>query len=102
MKKIFFSGLLFWGYLQADNWGIIEKIDGQNKIIIVNQSKLKILPFTQIEEEVCLENGFHSMDIPRTFKDLKVGQVVELDFFGTEDNILLVEDIEIKCANRAY
>lgn len=101
MKKL----LIFLGFLSlcsADNFGIIEAIDAENKIITVNKAAIKVLPYTQIEEEVCINNGYYGHDIPRIFTDLKVGQVVEIDFMGMENNVLIAEDIEIQCTNRAY
>ncbi|WP_300643550.1 DUF5666 domain-containing protein [uncultured Helicobacter sp.] len=82
----------------ADNYGVIEGIDEANKTISVNKTTIKVLPYTKIEEEAC-GNGW---DTPKKFSDLKVGQVIEVDFMGAENNILIAKEIEIQCANRAY
>lgn len=103
MKKCILFALAIGSLMFADdNWGVIEAVNPQEHTITVNKSVIKILPYTKIEEETCMQNGFHGRDVPRTFDALKVGQVVELDFLGLENNVLLAEEVEIKCANRAY
>lgn len=82
----------------ADNYGVIESVNDTDKTIVVNKTTIKVLPYTKIEEEAC-ENGW---DTPKKFSDLKVGQVIEVDFMGAENNILIAKEIEIQCANRAY
>lgn len=98
MKKIAL-GLLFGLSLGfADNYGVIESINNTDKTIVVNKTTIKILPYTKIEEEAC-GSGW---DTPKKFADLKAGQVVEVDFMGVENNVLVAKEIEIQCANRAY
>ena len=98
MKKIIFGLFASLSLSFADNYGIIESVNNADKTIVVNQTKIKVLPYTKIEEEAC-GNGW---DTPKKFTDLKAGQVVEIDFMGVENNILIAKEIEIQCANRAY
>lgn len=98
MKKIIFGLFASLSLSFADNYGIIESVNNADKTIVVNQTKIKVLPYTKIEEEAC-DNGW---DTPKKFADLKAGQVVEIDFMGVENNILIAKEIEIQCANRAY
>lgn len=98
MKKIAFTLLSALSLGLADNYGVIEGIDDSQKTISVNKTTIKILPYTKIEEESC-GNGW---DTPKKFADLKVGQMIEVEFMGAENNILVAKEIEIKCANRAY
>lgn len=98
MGRLFFFGFLSTIFMFADNYGVIQSIDAKNKMIAVNQTNIKVLPYTKIEEEKCT-GGW---DAPKKFADLKVGQVVEIEFLGAENNMLVAEDIEIQCANRSY
>lgn len=98
MKKLTLALLASLSFAFGDNYGIIEAINANEKTISVNKTTIKILPYTKIEEEAC-GNGW---DVPKTFNDLKVGQVIEVDFMGVENNILIAKEIEIQCANRAY
>ncbi|GAA7262579.1 DUF5666 domain-containing protein [Helicobacter cholecystus] len=98
MKKIVLGLLASLSLSFADNYGIIESVNDADKTIVVNQTKIKILPYTKIEEEAC-GSGW---DTPKKFSDLKAGQVVEVEFMGVENNILIAKEIEIQCANRAY
>lgn len=98
MKKTALALLASLSFALADNYGIIESVDAANKTISVNKTVIKVLPYTRIEEDACM-NGW---DTPRQFQDLKPGQVVEVDFMGVENNVLIAKEIEIKCANRAY
>ncbi|RDU70768.1 DUF5666 domain-containing protein [Helicobacter brantae] len=98
MRKIALALLAGLSLGFADNYGIIEAVNNNDKTIVVNQTTIKILPYTKIEEEAC-GSGW---DTPKKFADLKVGQVVEVDFMGAENNVLVAKEIEIQCANRAY
>ncbi|RDU69489.1 hypothetical protein CQA62_02235 [Helicobacter cholecystus] len=98
MKKIVLGLLASLSLSFADNYGIIESVNDADKTIVVNQTKIKILPYTKIEEEA-YGSGW---DTPKKFSDLKAGQVVEVEFMGVENNILIAKEIEIQCANRAY
>lgn len=98
MRKIAL-GILFGLSLGfADNYGVIESVNNTDKTIVINKTTIKILPYTKIEEEAC-GSGW---DAPKKFSDLKAGQVVEVDFMGVENNVLIAKEIEIQCANRAY
>ncbi|ANV98619.1 hypothetical protein BBW65_07330 [Helicobacter enhydrae] len=103
MKKL---GLLFLiaGSLFAGNYGVIESIDGNNKTIKVNNTTIKVLPYTQIRQKGCGQDyqGYHGHHgIPKTFADLAVGQAVKIGFLGAENNMLVAKKIKIQC-NRAY
>lgn len=82
----------------ADNYGVIESINDADKTISVNKTTIKVLPYTKIEQEACGKGW----DTPLKFSDLKVGQVIEVDFMGVENNVLIAKEIEVQCANRAY
>lgn len=98
MKKVALALLATFSIGLADNYGVIEGINDAQKTITVNKTTIKVLPHTKIEEEACRDGW----DTPRQFADLKVGQMIEIDFMGAENNMLIAKEIEIKCANRAY
>lgn len=98
MKKVILTLLTALSIGFAGNYGVIEEINDAQKTIVVNKTTIKVLPYTEIEEEACM-GGW---DTPRQFADLKVGQMIEIDFMGVENNMLIAKEIEIKCANRAY
>lgn len=101
MKKLLFAFLLgTTSFLLADGdfEGVIEAIDNEQKIIQVNGQKIKVLPNTKIEEDPC----YLPWDISKRFSDLKVGDIVEMDVFPS-NNILTASQIEIQCIKeRAY
>lgn len=97
MKKILLF-LLAIGSLFADQDGVIEAIDEQNKTITVNGNTIKVLPNTQIEEDSC----WLAWDVSKRFSDLKVGDIVELDVIYSQ-NMPTATKIEIQCVrNKAY
>ncbi|WP_027326884.1 DUF5666 domain-containing protein [Helicobacter pametensis] len=97
MKKLALF-LLLGSLVIADQKGVIESIDHQNKTITVNGSLIKVLPNTKIEEDSC----WLAWDISKKFADLRVGDIVELDLFYSGD-MLTASKIEIQCVrNRAY
>lgn len=98
MKKIVLGFFIALGIGFADNLGVIDFIDEKNKTITIQQTIIKVMPYTKIEQETC-GNGW---DTPKKFSDLKVGQVVEVDFMGAEKNILIAKEIEIRCNGTAY
>lgn len=82
----------------ADNYGVIERIDEANKTISVNKTTIKVLPYTKIEEDSC----YLAWDVSRKFAELKVGDIVEMEVFPS-NNVLTASKIEIQCVkNRAY
>lgn len=99
MKKILLATLVLGGFIVADDFeGVIEKIDHGNKTIKVNGQVIKVLPNTIIEEDHC----YLAWDVSRKFSELKVGDIVELDVFPS-NNMLTASKIEIQCVkNRAY
>lgn len=98
MKNKLMSFLLASTMLFAsDIVGVIEKIDRSNKTITVNNTIIQIQPYTQIENDPCF--GF---DTNIQFKNLKVGDLVEIDTVMYQD-IIMADEIEVKCKkNRAY
>ena len=100
MKKILLSILALGSLALADNdfEGVIEQINDADKTIKVNGQLVKVLPNTVIEEDSC----YLAWDVSRKFAELKVGDIVELDVFPS-NNILTASKIEIQCVkNRAY
>lgn len=98
MKKIVLSVLLFVSVLFGDSYGVIESVNYDTKTIRVNGMDIKVMPYTEIEEDTCF--GF---DTNKTFSALKAGQVVEIDFNGYTNNTPIAKDIDIKCSrNSAY
>lgn len=103
MKKIIFGVIAILGLSSAvfadnDYEGVIESIDNANKTITVNNQVIKVLPNTKIEEESC----YLAWDVSRKFAELKVGDIVEMEVFPS-NNILTASKIEIQCVkNRAY
>lgn len=84
----------------ADNdfEGVIENIDNAQKTITVNGRVIKVLPNTKIEEDSC----YLAWDVSRKFAELKVGDIVEMEVFPS-NNVLTASKIEIQCVkNRAY
>lgn len=103
MKKIIFGVIAVLGLSNAvfadnDYEGVIESIDSANKTITVNNQVIKVLPNTKIEEESC----YLAWDVSRKFAELKVGDIVEMEVFPS-NNVLTASKIEIQCVkNRAY
>lgn len=103
MKKIIFGVITILGLSSAvfadnDYEGVIESIDNANKTITVNNQVIKVLPNTKIEEESC----YLAWDVSRKFAELKVGDIVEMEVFPS-NNVLTASKIEIQCVkNRAY
>lgn len=98
MKKLLLSALIFVGICFADQEGVIEAIDFENKTITVAGMQIKVLPNTQIEEDSC----WLLWDVSRRFIDLKVGDIIELDI-AYSNNMPIATKIEIQCVrNRAY
>lgn len=103
MKKIIFGVIAILGLSSAvfadnDYEGVIESIDNANKTITVNNQVIKVLPNTKIEEESC----YLAWDVSRKFAELKVGDIVEMEVFPS-NNVLTASKIEIQCVkNRAY
>lgn len=103
MKKIIFGVIAVLGLSSAvfadnDYEGVIESIDNANKTITVNNQVIKVLPNTKIEEESC----YLAWDVSRKFAELKVGDIVEMEVFPS-NNVLTASKIEIQCVkNRAY
>lgn len=103
MKKIIFGVIAVLGLSNAvfadnDYEGVIESIDNANKTITVNSQVIKVLPNTKIEEESC----YLAWDVSRKFAELKVGDIVEMEVFPS-NNVLTASKIEIQCVkNRAY
>lgn len=103
MKKIIFGVIAVLGLSNAvladnDYEGVIESIDNANKTITVNNQVIKVLPNTKIEEESC----YLAWDVSRKFAELKVGDIVEMEVFPS-NNVLTASKIEIQCVkNRAY
>lgn len=103
MKKIIFGVIAVLGLSNAmfadnDYEGVIESIDNANKTITVNNQVIKVLPNTKIEEESC----YLAWDVSRKFAELKVGDIVEMEVFPS-NNALTASKIEIQCVkNRAY
>ncbi|RDU70770.1 DUF5666 domain-containing protein [Helicobacter brantae] len=80
----------------SDVRGIIEEIDDANKTIKVNNQIIKVMPYTEIEQEGC-GSGW---DTPKTFSQLRVNDVVEVDVFY-DNGKMIAKEIEIGCG-RAY
>lgn len=103
MKKIIFGVIAVLGlssvvFADNDYEGVIESIDNANKTITVNNQVIKVLPNTKIEEESC----YLAWDVSRKFAELKVGDIVEMEVFPS-NNVLTASKIEIQCVkNRAY
>lgn len=100
MKKLVLATLMLGSLAFADNdfEGVIESISDADKTIQVNGQKVKILPNTMIEEDSC----YLAWDVSRKFAELKVGDIVELEVFQS-NNLLTASKIEIQCVkNRAY
>lgn len=103
MRKIVFGVIAILGLSNAvfadnDYEGVIESIDNANKTITVNNQVIKVLPNTKIEEESC----YLAWDVSRKFAELKVGDIVEMEVFPS-NNVLTASKIEIQCVkNRAY
>lgn len=99
MKKLLLTIFALGSFVVADDFeGVIEAIDQGNKTIKVNGQIIKVLPNTVIEEDHC----YLAWDVSRKFSELKVGDIVELDVFPS-NNILTASKIEIQCVrNRAY
>lgn len=103
MKKIALGLVAILGLSSAvfadnDFEGVIEGIDNANKTITVNGQVIKVLPNTKIEEDSC----YLAWDVSRKFAELKVGDIVEMEVFPS-NNILTASKIEIQCVkNRAY
>lgn len=97
MKKfIAFLGLSLSIAFASDIRGVIEEIDDANKTIKVNNQIIKVMPYTEIEQEGC-GGGW---DTPKTFAQLKVNDVVEVDVFY-DNGRMIAKEIEIGCG-RAY
>lgn len=103
MRSFIFGVIAILGLSSAvfadnDYEGVIESIDNANKTITVNSQVIKVLPNTKIEEESC----YLAWDVSRKFAELKVGDIVEMEVFPS-NNILTASKIEIQCVkNRAY
>lgn len=100
MKKILLSILAIGSLAFADSdfEGVIESINNADKTIKVNGQIIKVLPNTVIEEDSC----YLAWDVSRKFSELKVGDIVEMDVFPS-NNMLTASKIEIQCVrNRAY
>lgn len=100
MKKLVLATLMLGSLAFADNdlEGVIESISDADKTIQVNGQKVKVLPNTVIEEDSC----YLAWDVSRKFAELKVGDIVELEVFQS-NNLLTASKIEIQCVkNRAY
>lgn len=103
MRKFIFGVIAVLGLSNAvfadnDYEGVIESIDNANKTITVNNQVIKVLPNTKIEEESC----YLAWDVSRKFAELKVGDIVEMEVFPS-NNVLTASKIEIQCVkNRAY
>ncbi|RDU70769.1 DUF5666 domain-containing protein [Helicobacter brantae] len=100
MKKILLSILAIGSLAFADSdfEGVIESISDADKTIKVNGQIVKVLPNTVIEEDSC----YLAWDVSRKFSELKVGDIVEMDVFPS-NNMLTASKIEIQCVkNRAY
>lgn len=100
MKKLLLSifavGSL--AFADSDFEGVIEAINDADKTIKVNGQIIKVLPNTVIEEDSC----YLAWDVSRKFSELKVGDIVEMDVFPS-NNLLTASKIEIQCVkNRAY
>lgn len=97
MKKlIVFLGLSLSIAFASDIRGVIEEIDDANKTIKVNNQIIKVMPYTEIEQEGCGKGW----DTPKTFAQLKINDVVEVDVFYDNGKII-AKEIEIGCG-RAY
>lgn len=91
MKKII-SFILAAGFLFAgDISGIIQDISISNKTITVNNNVIYLNPYVKIEKDRSL-----LPDKKLMFKDLKVGDFVEVDCYTDKDNNLVAEEIEVK------
>ncbi|RDU69488.1 hypothetical protein CQA62_02230 [Helicobacter cholecystus] len=101
MKKlalILLLGISSFIFADHDYEGVIEAIDNEQKTLQVNGQIIKVLPNTKIEEDSC----YLPWDINKKFVDLKVGDIVEIEVF-LSNNILVAGKIEIQCVkNRAY
>lgn len=80
----------------SDIRGIIEEINDEQKTIKVNGNIIKVMPYTEIEQDGC---GI-GWDTYKTFAELKVNDVVEVDVFYDNGQII-AKEIEIGCW-RAY
>lgn len=110
--------LFLIGALYA-NWDItaqILSIDDTKKTITIGgwnaqTMEIQILPHTRLEGDDC--GWFGMWDTSGTFKDLEVGQIVEIDLLQTErttantltpesQQIPAARKIEWQCGRRAY
>lgn len=80
----------------SDIRGIIEEINDEQKTIKVNGNIIKVMPYTEIEQDGC---GI-GWDTPKTFSQLKINDIVEVDIFY-DNGKMIAKEIEIGCA-RAY
>lgn len=101
MKKLVFILLLgasSFTFADDDYEGVIEAINNDQKTLQVNGQIIKVLPNTKIEEDSC----YLPWDVSKKFVDLKVGDIVEMEVFPSNE-ILTASKIEIQCVkNRAY
>lgn len=95
-KLFFLFALVTYATWASDIRGVIEAMDNTNKTITVNGSVIKVMPYTEIEQDSC---GF-GWDTDKTFSELKIDDVVEIDVFY-DNGQMIAKEIEIGCW-RAY
>lgn len=78
----------------SDIRGIIEEIDDEKKTIKVNGNIIKVMPYTEIEQDGC---GV-GWDTPKTFSQLKVKDIVEVDVFY-DNGAMIAKEIEVGCVS---
>ncbi|WP_300643554.1 DUF5666 domain-containing protein [uncultured Helicobacter sp.] len=78
--------------MASDIKGTIQAIDDTNKTITVNGVVIKVMPYTEIEQDGC---GI-GWDTYKTFSELKVDDVVEIDVFY-DNGKMIAKEIEIGC-----
>lgn len=117
MKKsiLFASALLTGSMLFADSvklQGTIAEVYDNNKTLLIDsiyggQMTVRILPNTEIDMDNC---GIFGMDKHGKFKDLKVGDFLEVKLYypGYSSNptqapaIPVAREIDIECYKKAY
>ncbi|MCX2683460.1 hypothetical protein OQH60_06110 [Campylobacter sp. MIT 21-1685] len=115
MKRfcIFFLVLFFGSScLFADGikvHGVIAEVYENNRTLVLDSAyggvmAIRVVPHTEIDMDNC---GFFGMDKHGRWKDLKIGEFVEVELYYTsyQPNAMSVpvaKEIQIECHRRAY
>lgn len=111
MKRCFVFLALFLtsSWLFADGYkiyGTISQLYENNKTLIIDSVNgasmaVKVMPNTEIDMDNC---GLFGMDKQGKWKDLKVGEFVEMKLYyqAKSEATTLVKEIQIDCDKKAY